>query len=233
MPAILARPTDEGSYPAVIVVHEAFGPNAHIHDVAVRLARESYVTLAPDLYYREKKTAGYDDLDEAIRLMTTLKDDTILQDMGAAIAYLQQQSFVRTDRIGVMGFCMGGRIAFLTACMNPAVRAGVPFYGGGIGSVMQPSAGTRPPLDYAERLSAPLLLFFGERDAFIPREEVERIRHRLAYLGKDATIVVYPGAPHGFFCDQRESYRPEAARDAWQHLLRFLGRRLQGNAVQQ
>ena len=231
MPAVLARPTDEARHPAVVVVHEAFGPNAHIRDVAARLAREGYVTLAPDLYHREKKSAAYDDLPEAIRLMMTLRDDTILKDMGAAISYLQQQPFVRADRIGVMGFCMGGRIAFLTACMNPAVSAGVPFYGGGIGSVTQPSALTRPPLEFAGRLTAPLLLFFGESDAFIPLEEVDRIRERLAALGKDATIVVYPGAPHGFFCDQRESYRPDAAQDAWQRLLQFFARRLKGDSV--
>jgi carboxymethylenebutenolidase len=233
MPATLARPADESKYPAVIVVHEAFGLNAHINDVAARLAREGYVTLAPDLYYRENRSAAYDDLQEAVRLMMTLRDDTIVQDMGAAISYLQQQPFVYADRIGVMGFCMGGRIAFLTACMSPAIRAGVPFYGGGIGGAAQPAEGTRAPLDFAERLTAPLLLFFGETDAFIPLEEVERIRHRLAHLGKDATIVVYPGAPHGFFCDQRESYQPKAARDAWQQLLQFFGRRLQGETAQQ
>lgn len=231
MPAVLARPTDDGSYPAVIVVHEAFGPNAHISDVAARLAGEGYVTLAPDLYYREQKGAGYDDLQEAIRLMMTLRDDTIVQDMAAAITYLQQQPFVRAERIGVMGFCMGGRIAFLTACLNPAVKAGVPFYGGGIASMTQPSTATRAPLDCAERLTAPLLLFFGENDAFIPRDEVDRIRERLAALGKDATIVVYPGAPHGFFCDQRDAYRPDAARDAWQRLLEFFACRLKRDTV--
>jgi carboxymethylenebutenolidase len=231
MRAVLARPVGDGRYPAVIVVHEAFGPNAHINDVAARLAREGYVTLAPDLYYREDKSVGYDDLQEAIRLMTTLRDATVLQDMGAAISYLQQQPFVRADRIGVMGFCMGGRIAFLTACMNPAVTAGVPFYGGGIGSVMPPSAPSRTPLESAERLTAPLLLFFGERDVFIPLEEVDRITRRLAELEKDAETVVYPGAPHGFFCDQRDSYQPDAARDAWQRLLTFFARHLQSEVV--
>jgi carboxymethylenebutenolidase len=231
MPAVLARPVDDRSYAAVIVVHEAFGPNAHINDVAARLAQEGYVTLAPDLYYREHKSVGYDDLQEAIRLMTTLRDDTILQDMAAAISYLQQQPFVRGDRIGVMGFCMGGRIAFLTACMNPAVAAGVPFYGGGIGSAMPPAARARAPLECADRLTAPLLLFFGECDAFIPLEEVDRIKRRLAELEKDAETVVYPGAPHGFFCDQRDSYRPDAARDAWGRLLNFLARHLKGDVV--
>ena len=140
MSACLARPAADGTYPGVVVVQEAFGLNDHIKDVAARIAREGYVTLAPDLYYREKNAVvGYDNLPEAIRLMMGLSDDNIVKDMGAAIAYLQQQPAVRAERIGVTGFCMGGRVTFLTACLNPAVKAAVPFYGGGIGSAMPPA----------------------------------------------------------------------------------------------
>lgn len=228
MPAFLARPNAEGPHPAVVVVHEAFGLNAHIREVATRLARQGYVTLAPDLYYREKTTAGYDNLQEAIRLMMTLWDDKVVADMGAAISHLRQQPFVRADRVGVMGFCMGGRITFLTACLNSAVKAAVPFYGGGIGSVTPASAQSpKAPLDYADRIAAALLLFFGENDPFIPLDEVDRIKRRLAELKKDAETVVYPGAPHGFFCEQRDSYRPDAARDAWDRLLKFFSQHLQ------
>src|SRR5262245_17336100 len=124
MSAALARPVAEGTYPGVVVVQEAFGLNAHIKDVAARLAREGYVTLAPDLYYREANgVVGYDNLPEAIRLMMGLSDDNILKDMAAAITHLQQQPGVRADRIGVTGFCMGGRVSFLTACFNRAVKA--------------------------------------------------------------------------------------------------------------
>ena len=228
MSGFTARPAAEGNYPAIIVIQEAFGLNAHIKDVAARLAREGYATLAPDLYYREKDAVvGYDNLPEAIRLMTSLWDDKIVKDMGAAISYLQQQPAVRADRIGVTGFCMGGRIAFLTACVNPAVKAAVPFYGGGIGSVMQPGERTpKAPLEYADKLAAPMLLFFGEDDSFIPRDEVERIKARLAELKKTAETVVYPGAPHGFFCEERESYRADAAKDAWTRMLTFFGHHL-------
>jgi carboxymethylenebutenolidase len=228
MPAFLARPMVDGRHAAVVVVQEAFGLNAHIKDVGARLAREGYVTLAPDLYYREKETVvGYDNLPEAIRLMTNLWDEKVVQDMGAVIAYLQQQPFVRANHIGVTGFCMGGRITFLTACRNPAVKAAVPFYGGGIGSVMQPGERTpKAPLEYADGLRAPMLLFFGENDAFIPLDEVERIKRRLAELKKNAETVVYPGAPHGFFCNERDSYRPDAAKDAWERLLKFFAQQL-------
>lgn len=228
MSAFAARPTAAGKYPAVIVVQEAFGLNAHIKDVAARLAREGYATLAPDLYYREQgAVVGYDNLPEAIRLMMGLWDDKIVKDMDAAISYLQQQPAVRGDRIGVTGFCMGGRVTFLTACLNPTVKAAVPFYGGGIASVMQPGERTpKAPLEYTDKLAAPMLLFFGEDDAFIPLNQVDTIKHRLAALKKNAETVVYPGAPHGFFCEERDSYRADAAKDAWTRLLKFFGQHL-------
>jgi carboxymethylenebutenolidase len=230
MAAFMAQPASAGKHPAIVVVQEAFGLNAHIKDVAARLAREGYVSLAPDLYYREKNAVvDYDNLPEAIRLMMGLSDDKIAKDMGAALSYLQEQPAVRGDRIGVTGFCMGGRITFLTACLNSAVTAAVPFYGGGIGSVMQPSERIpKAPLEYADRLAAPLLLFFGENDSFIPLDEVERIKTRLAELRKTAETVVYPGAPHGFFCEQRDSYRADAANDAWTRMLRFFNQHLKG-----
>jgi carboxymethylenebutenolidase len=227
LPAFLARPTAPGKHPGLVVVQEAFGLNGHIKDVTARLAGEGYAALAPDLYYREANAVvGYDNLPEAIRLMMGLWDDKIVKDMSGAIAYLQQQPFVRADRIGVTGFCMGGRITFLTACTNPAVKAAVPFYGGGIGNV-QPSERTpKAPLDYADKLSAPMLLFFGENDPFIPLDEVEKIKRRLADLKKNAETIVYPGAPHGFFCNERDSYRPDAAKDAWERLLKFFEKHL-------
>lgn len=228
MSAFLARPSMGGTFPGVVVVQEAFGLNGHIKEVAGRLAREGYVTLAPDLYYRENNAVvGYDNLPDAIRLMSTLSDDSVVKDMGAAISYLQRQPGARADRIGVTGFCMGGRVTFLAACMNPAIKAAVPFYGGGIGRVMQPSPRTpKAPLEYTDRLTAPMLLFFGGDDPFIPLDEIESIKARLAALQKSAETVVYPGAPHGFFCNERDSYRADAANDAWERMLKFFAQHL-------
>lgn len=227
MSCYLARPR-AGRFPAVVVVMEAFGLNEQIKDVARRVAAEGYVALAPDLYYREPNgVVGYDNLPEAVRLMTGLWDEKVVTDMNAAIVYLQSRDDVRADRVAVMGFCMGGRMAFLTACRNPTVRAAVSFYGGGIASVMEPSDRTpKAPLEDAESLACPVLLLFGQDDSFIPLEEVERIRARLSELHKPAEVQVYPGAPHGFFCSERDSYRAEAAGDAWRRLLEFFERRL-------
>jgi len=217
MSGFLARPKEEGKYPSVLVIMEAFGLNDHIKGVATRLAGEGYVALAPDMYYREADAVvGYDQLPEAIRLMTGLRDDKIVADVSAAVSYLQGLSFVRAERIGITGFCMGGRITFLSAATIPAIKAAVPFYGGGIGGLLDRAAG----------ISCPMLLFFGDQDAFIPNEEVATIGRTLGDLHKAAEVKVYPGAPHGFFCDQRDSYRADAATDAWGRLTAFLAQHL-------
>lgn len=208
MGAYLARADSAGPLPAVIVVMEAFGLNAHMESVADRIAAAGYVAIAPDLYYRETdRVASYSDLPKAISLMGKLKDERIVADVQATIDFLAADPGVRADRIGMTGFCLGGRVTFLAATRLP-LRAAAPFYGGGIGGL----------LGAAEDISCPMLLFFGEKDGFIPLTEVDKIRARLEELGKDAEVVVYPGADHGFFCDERPSYQEAAATDAWHRL---------------
>ena len=216
MPALLARP-EGGPGAAVLVIQEAFGLNNHIRDVARRVAAEGYVALAPDLYWRGGKgrTVAYDDLGEAIRIMQTLKDPEIVTDVGNAIAYLEKQASVRADRIGITGFCMGGRVSYLAACELPdKIRAAVPFYGGGI------------PIEKTPKLKAPVLAFFGEKDGFIPLSFVEQLRTEAEKQKKQVEIVVYPGADHGFFCNERSSYNPAAAADAWERLKKFFATHL-------
>jgi dienelactone hydrolase len=216
MPAFVARP-DGGPRPAVLVIQEAFGLNAHIRDVTQRIAAEGYVALAPDLYWRGGKgrAVAYEDLAEAIRIMQTLKDGEIVTDVGNAIAYLEKQPTVRADRIGITGFCMGGRVSYLVACeLADKIKAAAPFYGGGI------------PVDKTAKLKAPVLAFFGEKDAFIPLEFVEQLRREAAAQKKQVEVVVYPGADHGFFCNERASYNAKAAADAWQRLKTFFATHL-------
>ncbi len=222
MPAQVARPAAGGPYPGIIVVMEAFGLNDHIKDVARRLAAEGFVTLAPDLYYREAvRVTSYEDLPQAIGLMTGLWDDKIVADMDAAVGFLRRQPGLRGDRVGVTGFCMGGRVSFLTACRNRDIAAAVPFYGGGIASGERSPRQPVPPIELAGQLRCPVLAFFGGDDPFIPSADVERVRATLATLGPQHEVVVYDGAPHGFFCNERSSYRPDAAKDAWARTLRF------------
>jgi len=134
MPCFVARPVGVPRAPAVIVVQEAFGLNGHIEGVAARLAADGYVTLAPDLYWRggKRRAVGYDQLGDAIALMQSIRDDQIVADIASAVAWLERQAFVRSDRIGITGFCMGGRVSYLAACELPdKIKAAVPFYGGG------------------------------------------------------------------------------------------------------
>ncbi len=218
MPAHRSRPSAAGKYPAVLVIMEAFGLNAHMKEVADRVAAEGYVALAPDLYHREgSPVMGYNEIPAAIQVMSRLQDDQIVADVSAAVRFLRAQDFVRGERIGIMGFCMGGRVSFLSACRVPGIAASAPFYGGGIGAL----------LGEAAKISCPMLAFFGDRDPYIPNDEVAKIRTTLAELKKQAEVILYPGADHGFFCDGRDSYHPDAARDAWGRLKTFLSAHLQ------
>ena len=217
LPAFLARPQDASPAPAVLVIQEAFGLNAHIKDVARRIAAEGYVALAPDLYWRGGKgrTTGYDHLPEAIALMQSLNDKDVVADLRSAIAHLEKQPFVRANRIGITGFCMGGRVSYLAACELPdKIKASAPFYGGGI------------PVEKTEKLRCPVLAFFGEKDAFIPLDTVKALDAQAKRHGKKVETVVYPGADHGFFCNERGSYQAAAAKDAWERLKKFFAAHL-------
>jgi carboxymethylenebutenolidase len=217
MPAYVARPKDDGPAPAVLVIQEAFGLNAHIKDVARRIAAEGYVALAPDLYWRGGKgrAVGYDELPAAIALMQSLKDDDVVADLRSAIAHLEKQPFVRADRIGITGFCMGGRVSYLAACELPdKIKASAPFYGGGI------------PVEKTSKLRSPVLAFFGDKDAYIPISVVKELEAQAALNGKRVETVLYPGADHGFFCNERGSYHASSAKDAWERLKKFLAAHL-------
>src|SRR5579863_3284731 len=132
MPAHFARPASGGPYPALVVVMEAFGLNDQIRRITNQFASEGFVAIAPNLYFRlPNNVVGYNDLPGAFRLMGSVKDDQIVADMGATIDHLKEMKDVK-PAFGTVGFCMGGRIAFLTACRNPAVSATAPYYGGGM-----------------------------------------------------------------------------------------------------
>jgi carboxymethylenebutenolidase len=224
MPAFLAEPTHGRKSPAVAVIIEAFGLVPSIESVVRRLAEAGYVALAPDLFYREipRNTAAYDDIPHGMELMAKLveRGSRFLDDLAASFDHLERMETVAPKKFGVIGFCMGGALSFATACAFPdRVAAAAPFYGGGIVNL----------LDGADRIASPLYLFFGERDAFIPLDQVRRIEAKLEELGKDFQLKVYPGADHGFFNEERASvYDPEAAADAWTEVMRFFAAHLKG-----
>jgi carboxymethylenebutenolidase len=212
MPAYVCRPASAGPHPAVIVIMEAFGLNAHIKDVAERIAREGYVSIAPDLFYRfGSPVVPYEDVARAIGYIQKFDDAVLMAELGVVIQHLKGRPDVRGDRIGITGFCVGGRIAFLTACRHAAaIKVAVAFYGGGI-AADTPTA----PINLADRIQCPVLCFFGESDKMIPMDQVRRVDETLKRLKKTAEVKVFKGAGHGFFCNDRPSYDAAAAQSAW------------------
>ncbi len=226
MPVYLCRPAGTGPHPAVIVVMEAFGLNAHIKDVSERIAREGYVAIAPDLFYRfGSPIVPYEDVPRAIAYIQRFDDAALMAELGVVIQHLKGRHEVRSDRIGVVGFCVGGRIAFLTACRHPAaIKVAVSFYGGGI-AADTPSA----PINLADRIQCPVLCFFGEADKMIPMDQVRRLDETLKRLKKTAEVKVYKGAGHGFFCDDRASYDAGSAQNAWEMVRSWLAKYLKSS----
>ncbi len=216
---------DGGAPAAVIVIQEAFGVNAHIEDVTRRTAGAGYHAIAPALFHRAgaDPTAPYDDFSKVLPLFEGLDDDKILMDVDATIDHLRRAGFT-DERIGIVGFCMGGRVTFLTA-VRRAIGAAVGFYGGGIVTARFPQF---PALvDEASNLKTPWLGLFGDADGGIPIDDVERLRATLDdATSVDHEIVRYPGAEHGFHCDVRPSYNEDAAKDGWARTLSWFSAHL-------
>ena len=228
MDAFVAWPAGAGRMPALVVVQEAFGVNDHIRDVCRRFAREGYVALAPEIFHRAGRglEIPYTDMPPAMAQLALLTNDGLEIDLAAALDHLRGDAGVDAWRVGLVGFCVGGFAAFLGACrLDPA--ATVSFYGGGIVRA-RPGFKLEPVLEEADAIDAPILCLFGAEDGGIPPADVEAIRQRLEERGIGSEVVVYPGARHAFFCDQRPAYHPEAAADAWRRTLAWFERYVRG-----
>jgi len=227
MGGYLARPS-KGTHPAVLVFMEIFGINSHIRDVTERVAREGYVALAPDYFHRTAAGAeyGYDDAGFAkgMQLLNALHADEMIADSRAALQYLRGRSDVVADRIGCMGFCIGGHMAYLTACETD-VRATASFYGGGIAAPQGPG-GAASTLGRTPRIRGRVLCLFGGRDAFIPQAQADAVVSALRQAKVRYDSLTYADADHGFFCDQRGAYDADAAADAWEQVKRLFAEEL-------
>lgn len=219
MPAFEAAPDAAARAPALLVFQEAFGVNSHIKNVCRRFAEQGYVALAPELYHRNGpgRTFGYDDFKKLLASGYLISNEKILMDARAAHRFLVSNPAVDTARIFGVGFCMGGFASMLSACHLKLLKA-VSFYGGGM-TKPRPGIPLSPILEDFKTLACPALLIFGEKDSSIPMEDVGIIRDRLESLGKSFEIEVYPGAGHGFFCEERVSYDPPSAQAAWARTL--------------
>lgn len=218
--AYLAQPTEAGSYPGIVVVQEIFGVNEHIRDVTERIAKQGYVAIAPAIFQRQAPgfETGY--TAEDVQIGRQYKDKTkageLLGDVQAAINYLKALPNVVSDRIGCIGFCFGGHVAYLAATL-PDMKATASFYGAGI-ATMTPGGGL-PTISRTGEIQGSLYAFFGDQDASIPSEEVQKIEAALKLHKIPHQVFRYPDAEHGFFCDRRGSYNAAAAQDAWGKVL--------------
>ena len=222
MDAYVAQPKDGGSYPGVVVIQEAFGVNDHMKKVTDRIAAEGYVAIAPDIFHREaERIIPFSDMAKAIATLQRVQDPKAMEDVGAAIAHLKSQSNVKAGSLGVIGFCMGGRLTYLTAAHHAKdIKCAVPYYGGGI------PMGTPSPLSRTGEIKSPMYLFFGAKDQLIPLDQVNQIKTELTSKKVVFQMEIYPDAGHGFFCDERGSYHEKSAQDAWAKTKSFFAQHL-------
>jgi carboxymethylenebutenolidase len=217
LPAYRARPVQGARLPVVLVVQEIFGVHEHIKDVCRRFAKLGYLAIAPELYARQGDVAALSDSQEIMStVVSRVPDAQVLADLDASVAWATESGEGDVGKLGITGFCWGGRIVWLYAAHNPALKAGVAWYGRLVGkpSDLQPTH----PIDVASSLKAPVLGLYGGEDRGIPLDTIERMRQALQAAGGPSQIVVYPNTPHGFHADYRPSYRKEQAEDGWRRL---------------
>ena len=223
MNAYVAQPKDGGNHPGVVVIQEAFGVNDHIKKVTDRIAAEGYVAIAPDIYHREAENLiPYAEMPKAIAALQRVVDAKAMEDVGAAIKHLKSLGNVKGGSLGVVGFCMGGRLTYLTAAQHASdVKCAVPYYGGGI------TMGNPSPLSRTGEIKCPMYLFFGAKDQLIPMDQVGQINTELTTKKVPFQMKIYPQAGHGFFCDDRAmSYNEASANDAWEKTKAFFAQHL-------
>ena len=218
--AYRAMPSGRSNLPVVLVVSEIFGVHEHIADVARRFARLGYLAIAPELFVRQGDASAYGEVAKLFEeVISKVPDAQVMSDLDACVAWARANGG-DTGRLGITGFCWGGRITWLYATHNAAVKAGVAWYGRLVGAVtpLQP----KQPVELASQLLAPVLGLYGGDDAGIPLDNVERMKSSLASgsaAARRSEFVVYPGAPHAFHADYRPSYRKDAAEDGWRRCL--------------
>jgi carboxymethylenebutenolidase len=211
--AYRARPAKGSGFPVVLVVQEIFGVHAHIQDVCRRLAQLGYLAIAPSLFDRQGDVTVLPDIAAILPLVATVPDAQVMADLDATAAWAAASGEGDVTRLGITGFCWGGRITWLYAAHNPMLKAGVAWYGRLVGTASE----RQPlfPIDLVSRLKAPVLGLYAGQDDGIPMESVQRMQAALKAAGSPSRIEVFPGVPHGFHADYRPTYRAAAAAAGW------------------
>ena len=223
MPTYRAMPAGRSNLPVVLVVSEVFGVHEHIADVARRFAKAGYLAIAPELFVRQGDAQGYGEISKLLsEVVNKVPDAQVMGDLDASVAWARANGG-DTGRLGITGFCWGGRQTWLYDAHNPAVKAAVAWYGRLVGNTSPLQA--KHPVELVGTLHGPVLGLYGGDDPGIPPDSIEQMKKALAggsAAAKRSEFVVYPGAPHAFHADYRPSYRKDAADDGWKRCLAWL-----------
>jgi len=220
MYAYRAQPAGGRKLPVVLLVHEIWSVHEYFKDLCRRLAKLGYLALSPDLFARQGDVSDKS-IEEIRAIVAKVPDAQVMADLDAAVAWAKSTGDADTSRLGITGFCWGGRIVWMYAAHNPALKAAVAWYG----PVARPyHAGDRTALEAVPSIEAAVLGLYGGDDPGIPNETTQRIGDAMNAAGKTSEIVVYPGTPHGFLADYRPSYRKAEAEDGWARLTRWFGK---------
>lgn len=238
LPAYVARPEGKGPFPVVIVVSEIFGVHEYIRDICRRLAKAGYAAVAPALFVRIQDPAPLRDIQQIMRIVAAAGYDQVMADIGGALDWIGAQAWAKAGKVGITGFCWGGKVVWQACARFPALDAGAAWYGGlapaAAATEAQKTAGRPWPVDLAGDLKCPVLGLYGGQDAGIPQDTVASMRAALTRAAPSShgaaasEIVVYADAPHGFHADYRASYREADAKDGWRRMLALFGERLKG-----
>jgi carboxymethylenebutenolidase len=219
IPAYRAMPENGKNLATILVVQEIFGVHEHIKDICRRFARLGYLAVAPEMFFRQGDVSQLKDNKEIFaKVVNFVPDSQVMSDLDAAAAWAAKNGG-DGKRLGITGFCWGGRITWLYAAHNKAVRAGVAWYGRLVGQATDMTP--RHPIDVVDQINAPVLGLYGGADAGIPNDTVERMNAALKERGKPSFIHLYPDMPHAFHADYRPSYRKEAAEDGWKRAVEW------------
>jgi carboxymethylenebutenolidase len=217
IPGYAAMPATGGPFPTVLVIQEIFGVHEHIKDMCRRFAKLGYFAVAPSLYSREGDVSQIKEIPEIIsKVVSKVPDAQVASDLDATVAWAKGTGKADTTKLGVTGFCWGGRQVWLYAVHNPNVKAAVAWYG----PLKRPGTDLQPknPIDLVGELRVPVLGLYGGADPGIPLDSIEEMKKALKAANNPSEIIVYPDTPHGFNADYRPSYRPEQAKDGWAKL---------------
>jgi carboxymethylenebutenolidase len=221
MPVYFAKPANAQNAPIVLVAMEIFGVHEYIKDVARRLAKAGAFAIAPDYYFRKGDLTKITDMAQLRPAVNSKPDAELISDLDATVEWAKTQGG-DAGRLGIIGFCRGGRTVWVYSATNPNVKAGVSFYGSLVDPADLKSIWPKSPTELAPEMKAPVLGLYGEADQGIPVAQVEAMKAALQAAGKKAEFKIYPGAPHAFHADYRPSYRKEAAEDAWMQAIAWL-----------